>query len=168
MSTWSEHYGVPVELIIATSATETGGNPEKIRIEPGFISDARTPHRVSPGLMQTLISTARDALAGESGEAIDRTWLLVPDNSIRAGTAYMAHQRRKTGFDPPKVACAYNAGSVIRNNSPDNRWKMKQFPIGSSEHADRFVRWFNDCFRLFDDLDDPPQNSFWRAFRDQD
>jgi hypothetical protein len=27
---------------------------------------------------------------------------------------------------------------------------MKQYPIGGSEHADRFVRWFNDCFVMFD------------------
>jgi hypothetical protein len=27
---------------------------------------------------------------------------------------------------------------------------MKQYPIGSGAHVDRFVEWFNDCFRLFD------------------
>ncbi len=168
MASWGEHYGVPVELIVATACTETRGNPERVRIEPGFISDQQTPHRVSPGLMQTLISTARDALDGEVAETIDRAWLLVADNSVRAGTAYMAQQRAKTSFDPPKVACAYNAGSVIRNNGPNNRWKMRQYPIGTSEHADRFVRWFNDCFRFFDDLDEPPPDSFRRGLREQD
>lgn len=34
--------------------------------EPGFPSDAQTPHRVSPGLMQTLIATAREALGDPS------------------------------------------------------------------------------------------------------
>jgi hypothetical protein len=167
MARWGEHYGVPVELIVATACTETRGDPEKVRIEPGFISDERTPHRISPGLMQTLISTAREALRGEVDGAIDRAWLLVADNSIRAGTAYMAQQRAKTSFDPPKVACAYNAGSVIRNDGPNNRWKMRQFPIGTSEHADRFVRWFNDCFRFFDDLDEPPPDSFRRALQER-
>ena len=167
ISRWGAHYDVPVELIIATACTETGGNPEKIRIEPGFVSDEETPHRVSPGLMQTLISTARDTLQGQLDEPIDRAWLLVADNSIRAGTSYIGSQRRKTAHDPPKVACAYNAGSIVRNDAPENRWKMRQFPIGTSEHADRFVHWFNDCIRFFDEQDDPPDNSFWRLLNDR-
>lgn len=167
ISRWGAHYQVPVELIVATSCTETGGNPEKIRIEPGFVSDEETPHRVSPGLMQTLISTARNTLRGQLDEPIDRAWLLVADNSIRAGTSYIDSQRRTTALDPPKVACAYNAGSIVRNDGPENRWKMRQFPIGTSEHADRFVRWFNDCMRFFDEQDDPPDNSFWRLLHDR-
>lgn len=167
VSRWGAHYQVPIELIVATACTETGGNPEKIRIEPGFVSDEETPHRVSPGLMQTLISTARNTLRGQVDEPIDRAWLLVADNSIRAGTSYIGNQRRKTAHDPPKVACAYNAGSIVRNDGPENRWKMRQFPIGTSEHADRFVRWFNDCMRFIDERDDPPDNSFWRLLHDR-
>lgn len=151
---WCKAYDVPVELAIATACTETSGDHTKTREEPGYVSDEQTPHKVSPGLMQTLISTARGALAGEvPAEQIDRAWLLSADNSIRAGVKYIAQQGRKTQFDPPKVACAYNAGDVYENQSPDNRWKMRQYPIGSGEHADRFVRWFNDCFRYFATLD---------------
>jgi len=164
MARWGAHYGVPVEVIIATACTETRGDPEKIRREPGFISDEETPHRISPGMMQTLISTARDVLRAETDETIDRAWLLVPDNSIRAGTAYIAQQRAKTKFDPPKVACAYNAGSIVRNDGPDNRWKMRQFPIGTSEHADRFVRWLNDAFRFFVEQDTTPAGSYRDLF----
>ena len=155
---WAEHFSVPVELIVATICTESSGKPHAARHEPGYVSDERTPHRVSIGLMQTLISTARDTLPGEP---IDRTWLLVPGNSIKAGTAYIAKQRRVTFFDPPKVACAYNAGSLRWNDSPNNRWKMRQFPIGTSEHADRFGKWFNDCFRLFDQSGSAPPNSYF-------
>ncbi len=99
--------------------------------------------------MQTLISTAREALAGEvAADEIGRRWLLAPDNSIRAGTAYIASQKPVTGFDPPKVACAYNAGGVYPESGPGNRWKMRQYPIGKSTHADRFVKWLNDFFSL--------------------
>jgi hypothetical protein len=35
------------------------------------------------------------------------------------------------------------------DDSANNRWRMRQFPIGTSHHADRFVQWFNDCFRAF-------------------
>jgi hypothetical protein len=47
------------------------------------------------------------------------------------------------------------------------RWKMRQFPVGTSEHAGRLVRWFNDCIRSFDEQDDPPNNSFWRLLHDR-
>jgi murein DD-endopeptidase MepM/ murein hydrolase activator NlpD len=145
---WAEHFQVPCVLIVATIATETGGKSDSIRIEPGYVSDQETPHRVSPGLMQTLISTARSTLNDKN---IDSSWLLVADNSIKAGTSYIAEQKGKTGFDPPKVACAYNAGSVIKNTGPENRWKMKQFPIGKGNHCDRFVEWFNDAVAVLAD-----------------
>ncbi len=145
---WSEEFGVPAELVIATICTESGGDPADERREPGFVSYEVTPHRVSIGLMQTLISTARSALGGLPG--IDARWLLEPDNSIRAGTAYIAHQRSRTDFDPPVVACAYNAGGVYRQSGAGNRWRLRQYPIGSGAHADRFVQWFNDCFRMYE------------------
>jgi len=154
---WSEKFGVPVELIVATICTESRGDAGAIREEPGYISDEATPNKVSPGLTQTLISTARETLGDNS---IDRAWLLTADNAIRAGSAYIASQWKKTDFDPPKVACAYNAGGVYRNNGEKNRWKMRQYPINSGEHADRFVRWFNDCVRYFDTFDTLPEVSF--------
>lgn len=143
---WSAKFGVPAELIVATICTESGGDPSALRKEPEYVSDEQTPGKISPGLMQTLVSTARKTLGDNS---INRDWLLQPDNSICAGTAYIASQWSITNFDPPKVACAYNAGNVYYNDSPSNRWKMRQYPPGSSEHADRFVKWFNDCFLMF-------------------
>lgn len=143
---WCTHFVVPAELIVATICTESGGRPAATRHEPGYVSDGRTPHRVSIGLMQTLISTARAALNVPS---IDGAWLLESGNSIKAGTAYIAQQWNVTRYDPPKVACAYNAGGIYHNRSANNRWKMRQYPIGTSHHADRYVKWFNDCFRFF-------------------
>ena len=149
MRRWGAHYGVPPELIVAAICTETRGAAGEIREERGYLSDEATPEKVSAGLMQTLISTAREALAGEvAADEVGRRWLLAPDNSIRAGTAYIARQKPMTGFDPPKVACAYNAGGVYPESGPGNRWKMRQHPIGKSTHADRFVKWFNDFFSL--------------------
>ncbi len=146
---WAGHYRVPAELIVATICTETHGNADRVREESGYISDAATPHRVSPGLMQTLISTARETLRLEMvPEDITRAWLLDAGNSIRAGAAYIARQKSATDFDPPKVACAYNAGGVYWEGSPENRWRMRQYPIGTSEHADRFVQWINDFFSV--------------------
>jgi soluble lytic murein transglycosylase-like protein len=155
---WCTSAGVPVDLVIATICTESGGRSDAERLEPGYSSDRDTPGRISLGLMQTLISTARDTL---EMPAIDRAWLLDPDNSIRAGTAYIAKQARVTGFDPPKVACAYNAGGIYPQAGPENRWKMRQFPIGKGTHADRFVQWFNDGFRMFAADGGAPALSFY-------
>ena len=139
---WAAEYDVYCELILATMCTETTANPSARRNEPGWTSDAATPGKVSLGLMQTLISTARAVLHDQT---IDAAWLLVPDNSIRAGTAYIAQQRQSTRLDPPLVACAYNAGGVYDNDGASNRWKLRQFPLGTAEHCDRFVKWFNDA-----------------------
>ena len=161
----SGRYDVPAELVLATICTESRGNRFAVREEPGYTTDEETPDRVSPGLMQTLISTARGTLAGEDGlsvEAIDRDWLFDAGNSIRAGTAYIARQRRTTLLDPPKVACAYNAGGVYYNDGAHNRWRMRQFPIGTGEHCDRFVMWFNDGFRMFaEGLATAPEGSYY-------
>ncbi|MEF8939041.1 MAG: peptidoglycan-binding protein [Salinivenus sp.] len=156
--TWGRDFGVPVELIISTICTESDGEARAIREEPRYVSDEKTPDRVSVGVMQTLIATARSTLEEPS---IDRDWLLDPNNSIRAGTAYIAQQWKETHLDPPKVACAYNAGGLYYNDSPDNRWRMRQYPIGTSKHADRFVKWFNECFLMFDEDGGAPPHSLY-------
>src|SRR3954453_3004322 len=99
---------VPCELIVATICTESSGRADAVRLEPGYVSDEQTPNRVSPGLMQTLISTAREALQ----MSVDRPWLLDPGNAIEAGTTYIAGQARETALAPPLVAAAYNAGRL--------------------------------------------------------
>lgn len=133
---------VPAELVVATICTESSGQPHAKRFEPGcdLQDPSRTPRRVSVGLMQTLLSTAREAL---SDDGITLAALENPSTSIRAGMAYMWRQGASTRFDPPLVACAYNAGSVRYQGSAANRWRMCQYPIGTSKHADRFVRFFN-------------------------
>jgi hypothetical protein len=161
IETWSDRFAVPAELIVATLCTESSGDPQSVREEPGYRSDEATPNRVSPGLMQTLISTARAALQKPE---VDRAWLLEPGNSIMAGTAYIASQMTRTNLDPPKVACAYNAGGVYPNDGPENRWKMRQYPIGTGHHADRFVRWFNDCCYAMETDNLRPAMSFRNYF----
>lgn len=161
---WAESFRVPVELIVATIATGSRGDPTALRLEPDYVDDDKTPDKVSPGLMQTLISTARDVLRRDD---IDRAWLLVPDNSIQAGTACIDRQRRLTLLDPPKVACAYNAGGLYHDPSAANRWKMRQYPPGRSSHGDRFVQWFNDCIALFDESGAAPAMSFYRMLQEQ-
>ncbi len=164
ISNWSTRLSVPAELIVATIGTESSGKPSAIRFEPRYISDEATPDQVSTGLMQTLISTARAVLANS---AIDREWLFVPEHAIQAGTTYILQQSRSTGFDPPLVACCYNAGHVALEEGPGNPWRMLQYPVGTGEHCDRFVQWFNDCVQLFATLPQPPPVSFVRLLGGQ-
>jgi hypothetical protein len=157
--------GVPIELLVATACTESLGDTRRAatpataaaarREEPGFVSDEATPHRVSIGLMQTLISTARQVLPlPERDPAMARitaATLLDPAQSILAGASYIAAQAGVTRLDPPVVACAYNAGGVYEQRGAANHWRMRQFPIGTPNHADRFVIFFNQALRLVAD-----------------
>jgi hypothetical protein len=146
IATASARFPVPAELAIATICTESSGRADAKRFEPGcdLEDPSRTPRRVSVGLMQTLLSTAREALGDDT---LSLSALENPSTSIRAGMAYMWRQAGATRFDPPLVCCAYNAGSVRYQGSATNRWRMAQYPIGTSEHADRFVRYFNGAMR---------------------
>lgn len=134
---WSTHYGVPFELIMTAICVESRGNP-----------NARNANNI--GLMQILVSTAQSAL---DDETITADSLRDPKISIRAGTAYMALQRRSTHYDPPKVAAAYNAG---RLRAADNRWGMKQYGI----HIDKTVVWFNAVLAFVAEQDEVPRVSF--------
>lgn len=135
---YAKRYNVPVELIVATIAVESAGNPNASRIEYKINDE-------SIGLMQTLVGTARGTL-GLPG--LTREQLFDPEMSINAGTAYIAQAIKTTRYDPPKVAAAYNAGSIYLDDAPENRWKMRCYPLHTGHHIDKFIGFFNDCMLL--------------------
>lgn len=167
IATASARYPVPAELVAATICTESSGNAKAKRFEPGCDLDdpSRTPHRVSVGLMQTLLSTAREAL---DDQTLTLAALENPSTSIRAGMAYIWRQATTTRLDPPLVACAYNAGSLRYEGSAGNRWKLCQYPIGTGKHADRFCRYVTAALRALaavpapEDAVPPPGVTFQR------
>ncbi|MBP2461178.1 MULTISPECIES: peptidoglycan-binding protein [unclassified Rhizobium] len=134
----AKQYGVPIELIVATIATESSGKPDVRRPEPKINDE-------SVGLMQTLVGTAREALGRQSIKGDD---LLDPGLSIDAGTAYIAKQRGNNHFDAPLVAAAYNAGSLRKDAAEANRWRLLCYPTGTGNHVDKFVTWFADAMRV--------------------
>lgn len=124
-------YAVPAELIIATIATESGGRvPARRRDE----SRGRWSH----GVMQVLNTTAADMLGVDADDITEKQMV---EDSIDLGTRYIAQQFRVTGYDPPLVLAAYNAGGVYRGG--DNRWKLRS----TGDHIDRGLKWFNDAMR---------------------
>jgi hypothetical protein len=161
MQAAAARFGAPVELLLATACTESGGRADAVREEPGYVSDEETPQRVSPGLMQTLIGTAREALGDPS---LDRARLLDPAVSLLAGAAVIRRQavsgRRPTAFDPPLVCIAYNAGSLRESGGggpggADCPWGLAQTRRDARHwHADAFVAFLNDGFAVL--AADPP------------
>ena len=133
---------MPIEVIMTAVCVESKGNP-------------RAKGGKNIGLMQILVPTARSALKNPS---ITEESLYDPDINIRAGTAYIAHQSRSTQYDPPKVAAAYNAGSL---RSADNRWAMKQY----GPHLDKTVVWFNAVLAFMANKDEAPRMSFASYFQ---
>lgn len=136
---------VPPEILLATIATESGGDPQAVREEPGYKSDAATPDRMSAGLCQLLLSTAREALRAPD---LTRKSLFDPQTNLMGAAAYIKRQRPKTQFDAPLVAAAYNAGGVYREEAPANPWRLRCYPKNTGAHITRWVRWYNDAWAV--------------------
>ena len=154
--------GVPVEYLLAVAAIESRGDPRAVRREPGYVSDARTPHRAVLGMTQMLLSTARAVMKDRK---IDRRWMFNPENALTAAARYMKSQARITQWDPPLVAAAYNAGGVYHQGGEKNRWKMRNYPIGSGVYINKFVYSFNASLQMFGRMDAPPVSSIAQVFR---
>jgi hypothetical protein len=130
---------IPIE---ATRLPSGSFNPRSDRKEPGYVSDVQTPHRRSPGLMQTLISTAKSMASSYQlvdPQEVTKDLLFDPYYSILLGSAYIRHQIDRYGVDPVKICGAYNAGSVKRDLG--NPWHVLSY---GKTRNDRFVAWFND------------------------
>ena len=131
-------------------------DPRSCREEPGYISDEKTPNKVSPGLLQTLISTAREVADRYSlypGELLGREDLMIAERSLVCGAAYMKFQvdRREddeAGFlnwDPVLLCASYNAGSV--RSTTRNNWHLLTY--GGNARLEKFIAYYNDWLATF-------------------
>ena len=118
-------YGLPVWLVSAIVATESGGDPWAVRFEPRFRSayvpqqcqtfgvcsheTERTLRACSFGLMQLMGQVAREY----GYRAPFLTALCAPATGLEYGCRHLARQRDRFFADHgwPGVAAAYNAGS---------------------------------------------------------
>jgi hypothetical protein len=125
--TWADHYQISRASVVATAITESNCT------NPAGSSD-----RLSSGPMQVTGSTCA-ALMGISSSTCKTRMHSSPDFSFQVGAKYMATsgQRAQHHGDPPKIAAAYNAGSVRRSSA--NRWHM----VTTGNHIDRFVTAYN-------------------------
>jgi hypothetical protein len=120
-------WGVPVELLVACSMTESAPvNPETcVREGPGYVSDEQTPMDISAGFCQLLISTARWIMHDPK---FDRQWLFNVSNSLTACAKLMKSVASKTLLDPILAACTYNAGGLYQNDGAENRGSSVNSP----------------------------------------
>jgi hypothetical protein len=120
--------------------------------------------RVSPGLLQTLISTAMGAVRylnrldpgifarlgfpappATPGRYLN-DWLLTAEHSVLLGAAYLrqAYVTNDTRFDLPYSGAVYNGGNT--NPVPNTRWG---FQNAGWEYPDLVAPYFNAAVDLF-------------------
>ncbi len=124
---WADYYKVSRASVVATALTESNCT------NPAGSSDG-----LSSGPMQVTASTC-SALMGLSRATCRSRMHTSPGFSFQVGAKYMgsSYQRNQHHRDPPKIAAAYNAGSLRRTSS--NRWHM----VSTGNHINRFVLWYN-------------------------
>lgn len=151
----SVRFNVPVTWIAGLIAIEAKRFPDRscdvisLRDEDGwdFQNYQERPHRVSAGLMQTLLSTARQmARDHDIGIQIDGEPyelglgdLCRPELSISLGAAYIRHHMDRGVTDPIKLIAAYNAGGVY--TSSRHPWRLRVF---GATRIPKFVAFHND------------------------
>lgn len=124
---WADHYGISRGSVVATALTESSCT------NPAGSSDG-----LSSGPMQVTASTC-SALTGLGRSTCRVRMHTSPDFSFEVGVRYMAtsYQVNQHRHDPPKIAAAYNAGSLRKSTA--NRWHL----LTTGNHIDRFVRAYN-------------------------
>lgn len=126
-------------------------DPISIRFESGYIDDETTPHRVSAGLMQTLLRTARamcDYTRWSPINPIDnkpriftRQDMYIPANSIFLGAAYLRYEadQNKTE-DLLLLHGAYNSGNVYYKEALD----LNITAYGGDHRFAKAAAYYND------------------------
>jgi hypothetical protein len=124
---WADHYNVSRAAVVATAITESNCT------NPAGSSDG-----LSSGPMQVTGSTCA-GVTGLSSATCKARMHSDPDFSFEVGVRYIAssYQRNQHGNDGPKLAAAYNAGSL--RSTTANRWHM----VSTGNHIDRFVEAYN-------------------------
>lgn len=143
-----EEFSVPVHIALSVMLVEAWPpfhgfhrNPQQDREEPGYTSDEATSHKVSSGIMHTLLSTAQSEhrKRGLFERPPTREDLYFPDRSIRAGVAYLATLAERYGMEPMLLQVGYNAGGVKHNPSDPFGF----YVFDSARHR-KYIRANND------------------------
>lgn len=103
-------YKVPWRLVKAIALNESDlGRAESVKhgiLHPGDVQLSASFDKLSWGIMQTTLSTARMM----EGMIVTEAYLNVPENSIRIGTKYLKWLMERNGGDEEKTVRGYNGG----------------------------------------------------------
>lgn len=162
----ANEYNIPLPWMIALVLCESGRlkgsrlrrDPVSLRHEPGYESDEATPGKVSAGLGQTLLRTAR-YVAGtlkinlavmvngnlyEQDRAINVYDLYQPALSLMLMAGYMEILGDKWDMDPIIIQAAYNAGGAY--TSSKNPYNLRMY--GGSDRLIKFTAYHNDAVEV--------------------
>lgn len=165
----SSKHGIPPALLLMTVATETHvykahrfTGPKTFRWEAHVENDDINPPTsgdYSAGPMQSLGTTARWIIRARGGQygldyapfALAPVYPQKPDPiptnhplydftaNLDIGAAEIRIRLDRTGFDPIRVAAAFNAGGLYNNvHSP---WGLR----AHGDHLDRAAKWYGDA-----------------------
>lgn len=125
---YADQYKVSRASVVATAITESNCT------NPAGSSDG-----LSSGPMQVTGSTCTGVVSGYTSAGCKKKMHDDPDFSFLVGVKYMgsSYQLKQHDHDPPKIAAAYNAGSIRQSSA--NRWHM----IVTGNHIERFVGAYN-------------------------
>lgn len=125
---YADLYRVSRASVVATAITESNCT------NPAGSSDG-----LSSGPMQVTGGTCAGTVSGYSSAACLAKMHSSPDFSFMVGAKYMgsSYQVAQHDHDPPKIAAAYNAGSI--RSSTANRWHM----VVTGNHIERWVGAYN-------------------------
>ena len=156
--------GIPAAWIGAMITIEANRIPGLLAYDPISLRDEdgqnfrnyrSRKHRVSAGLMQTLLSTAEfvqlDSVVFEmmafdwtgARDELDLCDLCIPRTSIALGAAYMLRQVDEYGRDPVLLVGAYNAGGVYVTSK--NPWRIRTYGY---DRIPKFAAYHNDILEV--------------------
>src|ERR1043166_5091458 len=101
-------FNLPHGWLLATVWRESGGRVRAFRVEKNGWTGIGLPQPTSPAVKR--------------GYTDEELW--DPEKNLSCGARYLAEQIKHYGRDFPKVAAAYNAGSVVPTTG--NPWGMVQ------------------------------------------
>jgi Transglycosylase SLT domain len=124
----ADAYKISRASVVATAITESNCT------NPAGSSDG-----LSSGPMQVTGSTCASLVSGYTSAACKTKMHDSPDFSFMVGAKYMgsSYQLKQHDHDPPKIAAAYNAGSIRQSSA--NRWHM----VVTGNHLERWVGAYN-------------------------
>ncbi len=149
-------YGIGADVLCTIAALESAvdparrshRNPKSVRYEPGYVSEERSANKVSYGLCQILLSTARGVagLTPWGKSFFGRETMFDPRVSIILAGAVLRNRWNRHLGDPLLASAMFNAGGVYQSDR--NEFHVRTHGEHRLLHT---AQWFNDLVAVLRD-----------------